>query len=217
MYLNLFTRNDGIMGIRKTLLLNFSSRIKVFSGMENLFEPFKSEYHYIKSELLKITNPHHINMVKKFNSNSVAVHIRMGDFQVARDEEILRKGHWNYRLPLRWYKSIIGKIRSESTLPIYIFSDASNEELKDILELDNCSRVDLGSSISDMLALSSARVLVSSGSTFSMWASFLGQIPTIWFPGQMRQRLIKDSTIFEGEIDYYETLDIKLLKTLNYD
>ena len=30
MYLNLFTRNDGIMGIRKTLLLNFSSRILIF-------------------------------------------------------------------------------------------------------------------------------------------------------------------------------------------
>ena len=215
MYFNLFTGNDGIQGFRKFLLLNFSSRVKVFSGMHNLFEPFKNEHQYIKSELLKIINPHHIKAVKRFDSNSIAIHIRMGDFEVPKNEEILRNGNWGYRLPLDWYKSVIEKIRADSTLPIYIFSDGSDEDLKDILELKNCSRVDLGSSISDMLALSSAKVLVASASTFSMWSSFLGQKSTIWFPGQMRQKLIKDSTVFEGEIDYDDTLDIMLLDILN--
>ena len=90
MYFNLFTGIDGIKGFRKFLLLNFSNRVKIFSGMHNLFEPFKHEHQYIKSELLKITNPHHIKAVKRFNSNSIAIHIRMGDFEVPKKEEILR-------------------------------------------------------------------------------------------------------------------------------
>ena len=65
-----------------------------------------------------------------------------------------------------------------------------------------------------MLALSNAKVLVSSASTFSMWASFLGQIPTIWFPGQMRQKLINDDSIFEGVIDYYQALPTSIIRII---
>jgi hypothetical protein len=217
MYLDLFTGNDGIGGIRKFLLLNFSNKVKIFSGMDNLFEPFKNEHDFVKSELLRIINPYHINKANKFDSNSVSVHIRMGDFQVPDNEKVLRNGHWNYRLPIKWYKSIIEKIRDECDLPIYIFSDASDQDLQGILELENCRRAYFGSAISDMLALSSAKVLVSSASTFSMWASFLGQIPTIWFPGQMRQQLINDPTIFEGEVDYDERLAVSIIKILHND
>ena len=120
-------------------------------------------------------------------------------------------------MPFKWYKCMIDKIRKESSLPIYIFSDASNEELREILELEYCQRMDLGSSISDMLALSRARVLIASASTFSMWASFLGQNPTIWFPGQMRQKLITNTLIFEGEIDYDDRLDDSLIEVLSND
>jgi len=57
-----------------------------------------------------------------------------------------------------------------------------------------------------MIALSTAKVLVSSASTFSMWASFLGQMPTIWFPGQLRQKLLLNKNLFEGELDYNDVL-----------
>ena len=77
---------------------------------------------------------------------------------------------------------------------LYIFSDATDNELQDILAMSNCKRAYFGSAISDMIALSRCKVLVSSASTFSMWASFLGQMPTIWFPGQMRQKLIIDKS-----------------------
>ena len=99
-------------------------------------------------------------------------------------------------------------------MPIYVFSDAEDEYLKDILNLENCNRVHFGSAISDMIALSNARLLVASGSTFSMWASFLGQNPTIWFPGQMRQSLINKSSFFEGEIDYNDGLPELLINIL---
>ena len=217
MYFNLFTGNDGISGFRKFFLLNFTRDVKFFNGMDNLFETFKNDHVFIKNELLKIINPYHIMKVDSYDANSIAVHVRMGDFQKPKNEIVLRRHHWNYRLPLRWYIKIIDKLRDVSNLPIYIYSDASDAELKEILELDNCYRVNIGSSISDMLAISNSKLLVASASTFSMWASFLGQIPTIWFPGQMRQRIINDPNIFEGEIDYHDKLDDKLIKSLKHD
>ena len=68
-----------------------------------------------------------------------------------------------------------------------------------------------------MLALSRCKVLVSSASTFSMWASFLGQTPTIWFPGQMRQKLIINDSLFEGELDYNDPLPTSIIKLIKND
>jgi len=217
MYMDLFTGSDGLSGFKKFLLLNFSKNVKVFSGMNELFEPFKNNQIFVKKELLKMINPYHLTRAKEFNSNSIAIHIRMGDFNNPINENILRNGAWNYRLPIKWYVSIIEKIQKESSLPIYIFSDAEDSELKKILAYDNCKRAYFGSAISDMLALSTSKVLISSASTFSMWASFLGQMPTIWFPGQMRQKLILEKSKFEGEVDYYDDLPSSIIKELKND
>jgi len=217
MYMDLFTGSDGLSGFKKFLLLNFSKNVKVFSGMNELFEPFKNNQIFVKKELLKMINPYHLTRAKEFNSNSIAIHIRMGDFNNPINENILRNGAWNYRLPIKWYVSIIEKIQKESSLPIYIFSDAEDSELKEILAYDNCKRAYFGSAISDMLALSTSKVLISSASTFSMWASFLGQMPTIWFPGQMRQKLILEKSKFEGEVDYDDDLPSSIIKELKND
>jgi len=217
MYFDLFTGKDGVGGLKKFLLLNFTNKVKYFSSMDALFEPFKHDHNFVKTELLKIINPYHIEKAEEFNPNSVALHIRMGDFEEPENEQLLRDGAWNYRLPLKWYIAIIDKIRLKSNLPIYIFSDATDKELEEILAFDNCKRAYFGSAISDMIALSRCKILVSSASTFSMWASFLGQMPTIWFPGQMRQKLISNPSIFEGEIDYTDKLPTTLINTLSND
>mgnify|MGYP001041332468 CR=1 FL=1 len=217
MYFDLFTGKDGVGGLKKFLLLNFTNKVKYFSSMDALFEPFKHDHNFVKTELLKIINPYHIEKAEEFNPNSVALHIRMGDFEEPENEQLLRDGAWSYRLPLKWYIAIIDKIRLKSNLPIYIFSDATDKELEEILAFDNCKRAYFGSAISDMIALSRCKILVSSASTFSMWASFLGQMPTIWFPGQMRQKLISNPSIFEGEIDYTDKLPTTLINTLSND
>lgn len=217
MYFDLFTGKDGVRGFKKFLLLNFTNKVKYFSSMDALFEPFKHDHNFVKTELLKIINPYHIEKAEEFNPNSVALHIRMGDFEEPENEQLLRDGAWNYRLPLKWYIAIIEKIRLKSNLPIYIFSDATDKELEEILAFDNCKRAYFGSAISDMIALSRCKILVSSASTFSMWASFLGQMPTIWFPGQMRQKIISNPNIFEGQIDYTDKLPTTLINTLSND
>ena len=217
MYMDLFTGNDGVSGFKKFWLLNFTNQVKYFHEMNRLFAPFKHDHAFVKSELLKIINPYHLKKAMECNNNSIAVHIRMGDFIMPENENVLRQGGWNYRLPILWYKEIINKLRGVSNMPIYIFSDGNDKELHEILHMDNCKRVCFGSSISDMLAMSESRVLVSSGSTFSMWASFLGQTPTIWFPGQMRQDLILEEEIFEGEIDYKDSLPNSIIELISND
>ena len=217
MYMDLFTVDDGVSGFKKFWLLNFTNQVKYFSDIDSLFEPFIKDHALVKSELFNIINPCHFERALEFNNNSVAIHIRLGDFIHTNNEDILRNGVWNYRLPIKWYKSIISKIREVSDIPIHIFSDTEDEVLNELLEIDNCYRVYFGSAISDMVALSRCRVLVSSASTFSMWASFLGQMPTIWFPGQMRQKLIIDKELFEAEIDYDDPLPISIIQLIKND
>ncbi|MAZ00827.1 MAG: hypothetical protein CMP58_01375 [Flavobacteriales bacterium] len=131
----------------------------------------------------------------------------MGDFKSVENENKIREGAWNMRISLKWYKSIIEKIVNiNKDINVYIFSDATNKELKEILDVYNVKRCYFGSAISDLLALSRGKVLVASASTFSMWASFLGQNHTIWFPGQKKFKIIQNKNIFEGELDYSDSL-----------
>jgi hypothetical protein len=207
MYLDLFTGNDGVSGLKKFYLLNFSNQVKYFSSIVDLFEPFKSDHKFIKKELFKLINPIHLSKVNSISKKSIAIHVRFGDFQFSDNEVELRKGLWNYRLPIKWYIALIKKVRLiDLNIPIYIYSDANESDLSDMLSFPNCNLVYLGSSISDMIGLSQSKLLIASASTFSMWASFLGQNHTIWFPGQMRQNLINKDGIFEGVVDYEDDL-----------
>lgn len=213
-YRDLFKENEGISGIRKFFLLNFSNNICVFDSMDGLFEDLLTEQKMVTSNLLSITQDKHLEAIKKYDINSIAVHIRLGDFLEDPKEKKLRRGMWNYRIPIKWYIEMINKIRQYSFLPVHVFSDGSDQELSEILSLKNLKRVHYGSAISDMIALSRSKVLISSASTFSMWASFIGQLPTIWFPNQHRQEIVKNQKIFEGEIDYKDSLSPELISNL---
>ena len=207
MYFDLFTAQDGISGLKKFYLLNFSNQVKYFSSIGELFEPFKSEHEFIKKELFKLINPTHLSKVNSISKKSIAIHVRFGDFGLSDNEVELRKGSWNYRLPIKWYITLIKKVRLiDLNIPIYIYYDADKSDLSNILSFPNCNLVYFGSSISEMIGLSQSELLIASGSTFSMWASFLGQNHTIWFPGQMRQKLINKDGIFEGVVDYEDSI-----------
>ena len=55
--------------------------------------------------------------------------------------------------------------------------------------------------MADLLALSRSELLIASGSTFSMWASYLGRMPVIWYPGRLKQKLYFDNEALEVECD----------------
>jgi hypothetical protein len=63
--------------------------------------------------------------------------------------------------------------------PIYIFSDGKEKELQPLLAL-GAKLYRSGSDITDLLAMSAASILVGSNSTYSRWAVFLGNMPSIW-------------------------------------
>ena len=60
--------------------------------------------------------------------------------------------------------------------------------------------MDYGSGLGDMLGLSRSNLLIASGSTFSMWGSYLGQVPTIWHPGKRLQHVLLEHP--EREIEW---------------
>jgi hypothetical protein len=113
-------------------------------------------------------------------SGFVAVHVRLGDFVAPLDTKSLLSGKANVRIPLEWYVKVVRELRAANpTRDIYIFSDGKDEELAPLLNL-GAKPYRSGSDIQDLLALSSASMLVGSNSTYSKWAAFLGDMPSIW-------------------------------------
>ena len=228
-YSDLFEEHE-IGGLKKTILLNFAKKIEekdaeealakhslwprviVFKGLGNSFNPILNDHETVKRELLKIVSTKHKEAADKFEKNGISVHIRMGDFATPPSEEFLREGRWNYRLPIEWYVNVIENIRKAMNreIRVNIFSDGTDEELGKILNLPNTHRCFYGSAISDLLALSESPVLIASASTFSMWASYLGRMPTIWFPGTHRLKLYKRGESFEDTLDYNQPINEKL-------
>jgi hypothetical protein len=185
----------------------WKGKVIIFSGMNDYFSKIKEDYKTVKKELLKITlTKHKIGLNYDFK-NSISVHVRLGDFRksLLRERE---QASINVRLPLQWYVQIIDQLRSSlgRPIPVYIFSDGRNSELREILDLENTKRLSFGSAIADLLGMSQSSILVASGSTFSMWATYLGRMPVIWYRGQLRQRLYMEEHEAEVECALNENL-----------
>jgi hypothetical protein len=80
--------------------------------------------------------------------------------------------------------------------------------------MKNTERKFYGSSIADLLALSHAGVLVTSSSTFSMWASYLGRMPAIWYPTQLPHEIYYDKPHWEAHSAESEKLPSKFINIL---
>jgi hypothetical protein len=231
-YGRLFRNQGYVRGLRQILLLLTGVRyeedkraevlqkierhtpsIVSFKGIGDYFSPIKSRHVQVLSELRRITKPVYIKDM--LHGQFVGVHVRRGDFSVTKDIMTLREGYVNYRIPLEWYISILRLIRNSVgwEAKAYVFSDGSVDELSKLLSMPNTSLFRGGSAIADLLALSRARVMIASGSTFSMWASYLGQVPCVWYPGQRRQYVISSNNDpgLEPELDEGDMLPSEFL------
>lgn len=176
--------------------------IIVFEEREGLFAPILDQHALVRDELISITRPEHLKGLFTARNDSIAVHVRLGDFAVPENgESQIRSGGPNLRIPLDWYGSAIAACRRALgyEASVRIFSDGSDEELRPLLEISGVRRASFGTSIGDLHALSAAPLFIASGSTFSMWASYLGRMPVIWYPGQLKCRLYYDQP--EAEIE----------------
>jgi hypothetical protein len=133
-----------------------------------------------------------------------AVHVRLGDFAAA-DHAMIVSGEPNLRIPLSWYASMVSALRRRyGARPVYIFSDGEESTLRPLLDR-GAILYRSGSDMTDLLAMSGASVLVGSNSTYSRWAAFLGNMPSIWLKTALpAERPAPDAPILYLPLDAVE-------------
>jgi hypothetical protein len=197
-YQRLFIDTNVTQGIKRLFLLLISEKISAeeyrlsnsyktsfpttlvcFSEM-NQFNRLIGRNKEVSNELYRITRPEYwpVGLPQSY----IGVHIRMGDFPIKSEIE---KQHY-FRIPLQWYLGVISELRNAlgADFPIVIFSDGTDKEIKDVLELDNVIRSPFSESISDLLAIAKSTVIVTSRSSYSLFGAYLGQVPSIWYKGK---------------------------------
>ncbi len=161
--------------------------IVVFEGFDGYLQPILAHRDLVRSELIAMVRDKHKGAIQAGFSPDIAIHVRLGDFLNADPVR------GNSKLDIGWYAGILKGIREQlGPLQAVIFSDGRDEEIAPLLAMEGVKRVSFGSSIADILAMSQARILITSGSTFSMWSSFLGQMPTVWFPKRLYHPILPD-------------------------
>jgi len=158
--------------------------VVVFRGRKNYFMDILAEHALVRTELIEMTLDVHRKSLKEPFNPAIYVHVRLGDYR--------QTGRMT---PIDWYRCTITAIRRAIGViaPVNVVSDGYDRELAPLLALENVRRVSYGSSIADLLAMSTAAVLVASGqSTFGQWASYLGRMPVVWPTGYLTQKLYYD-------------------------
>jgi hypothetical protein len=160
--------------------------IVVFRGERDHFHALTGWDEVLLQELRAMTRERWLQRADDVGDVTVGIHVRRGDFVEASSEKdfVLRGG---IRTPIEWFVQSIAAIRRLRgyAVPALVVSDASDRALADLLKEEAVTRADTGSAIGDLLVLSKAKMLLASGgSSFSAWAAFLGQMPTVSYPGQ---------------------------------
>jgi hypothetical protein len=197
---------------------SFQRGVVVFRGIDGYFESMLDDYEIVRRALITSTRPKHKDCLERGPLSGICIHVRYGD---ATDPDGPNANAltipYHFRQRMSWFIHALNDCRrcvGEHT-PALVFSDASEEELRPLLALPNVRRAFFGSAIADLLAMSTAPVLVASSSTFSMWAAYLGRMPTIWPAGQRRQRLHPDKPAFEPELGF-DRLSADVASLLRY-
>jgi hypothetical protein len=158
--------------------------VVVFHGSRGKFTSLLEHQQLVTKAFCKMIRPEILDGAGDRPLIRFACHVRLGDFNPAGVERATTLD--NARLPMEWY---IAKIRQISERwpgsTIDLFSDGTAGELAPFLQLSNVRRLTFGNPLADLLAMSRSSLLVCNGSTFSAWAAYLGNMPTIWFPTKL--------------------------------
>jgi hypothetical protein len=152
-----------------------------FIGDRGRFLPLNGMHEIVKEKILNITNEKRIKFANDFKGIPIAVNVRSGnDFVEVKD--IGNENREAVKTPISWFINTINIVREEVgyKAEILLVSDGTRDYLKPLIDLGNVHFVRPGCAISDLLILSNAKILVRPrGSSFSAWASFLGQATTL--------------------------------------
>jgi hypothetical protein len=206
-YHNLFTSSppDYVTGVRRLLLRMLASRELpepddlhspptvpgnragvVFCTARDHFRALTGWHTVLMHELRTLTRERWLRRADAGGPLVIGIHVRRGDFaRPTSDDDFRLRG--GLRTPLDWFVRCLERARDicEYPVPAAVVSDARDDALESLLAQYAVRRVDTGSAISDLLVLSTARLLIASGgSSFGAWASFFGQMPSVAYPGQ---------------------------------
>lgn len=160
------------------------------SGMDGLFEPLAGHNLLVAAKLHAILKPRVAEAARALAPRSyIGLHVRLGDFAAPALAGGPAPRETNTRISLAWYQAMVEAARTalgDPTYPALVFSDGHDAELEPLLRMPAVRRHAAGNAASDILLLGQSRCMIASASTFSMWASYLGQPATVWYPGQMR-------------------------------
>lgn len=180
-YVDLFTTENEIKGVKKMCAVLFRYP-HIEQGLQNYFADFLGDADYIRNYVINHIRHSIRTVVDKYDfRNCVAVHIRLGDFP----EE--------HRTPLEWYREKIIAKNKEGKCRFLLFSDGTDEELKELMSLSGVERVFFGNAIADIYAISKCCYMIGSDSTFSGWGAFLGQVPCVFYRKHYGRVLIDES------------------------
>jgi len=205
-YNNLFKKRQGDISGMKRAWLEWTAKIEhepdnlnclektrtskdtiiLFKDWGGYFRKLNGWDEMLYGEIYSITKEVWLKRADSIQEVPIGIHIRRGDFKEAKSAEDFHSTG-ALRTPLGWFIESLEVIRRAVgfSAKAVVVSNGREEELKELLKLENVTLVRGGSAISDLLILSKAKVLIASGgSTFSCWASFFGQMPTISYPGQ---------------------------------
>jgi hypothetical protein len=211
-YHRLFQFPNYVTGLRRLQLLAFCPRVQaehldqldVLRSQKSQLVVFKNkmqlneETYYseivghgdeILKALVDMTKP--VYRPTPTSVKHIAVHVRMGDFNAHVSIDALRSGVKNSSIPLSWYCDIVATLHRElGDFPVIVYSDGTDEALASLLQLPGVSRSPKQASVTDLLAMAQAQLVVSSGSGFSKMGAYLANAPRICFRGQRFVRVL---------------------------
>jgi hypothetical protein len=213
-YQRLFKPGVGISGLRRMYLLAATGRCPegsydttiakgsaftvLFSGMED-FDRLVGRHDEIRQALTAMTRPEFVP--QKPARPYIGVHVRLGDYPSPANGA---EATWTSRLPLDWYVAAVLEVRRTTgcDCDVIVFSDGSDDELGDLLKLPAVRRSQYKESISDILGLSQAAVIIGSCSSFSMWGAYLAQTFTIWHQGRIPGKIMEEQKSKEYQTEW---------------
>lgn len=206
LYAGLFQNRTGMVGgLKKQALLRFARKLpREALGRDELperavvlFDDFRMDFEgliphrdLLRADIFENLSPKSRAGLADDYRHAVNFHVRLGDFTA--DPAALRRGENNVRIDIEWYAAVARALRAllSERVTFNIFSDGDDGALAPLLAVPGARRRHYGSAMADIVALSRAPLMVASGSSFSLWARFLGQCASLSYPGQMKARVL---------------------------
>ncbi len=153
---------------------NASTSVIRYQGMGRKFHDLVGYADIVSKFLLSASR-----CVPQTDQYDIAMHVRLGDFAAANVTEAKQ----STRLTFEWYREALEAAREhlgKKTPRGVLFTDENPSLLIENLGLENFVPEPPGNALTTLFAMSRAKVLIASRSTFSLWGQYLGNSHAIW-------------------------------------